>query len=262
MNAIRLGAGALPNLESSTADGLMQPRLSKKRPVKRKFMELAALCNDLLTVLEQFDEAILPFGLYASDDLAAENKPLRQKPLRQKPPRQEWYTKSRRREPSRQELHKALVPYLEMQGCSIGASYHNPKSHSAYSIRFDVPKLGSVNCTVVRLSKIKVRKYGSAYKVDIHEKRAERWNDADIKQYINRLWKPSELETNQYIELLLLIGFDKAEVPLQQELLELQQSLKWEVKDVVYLTRAWNDKAERGFGIRLAAWARLVSIDW
>lgn len=172
-------------------------------------MELVELCDNLLAVLEQFDETVLPLGLYASDDLVESTKKL-------KPRRQEWYA--------------GLVPYLKMQGYSAGQL--TAKNHYAYSAWIHVPELGSVNCTVVRFSKIKVRKYGSSYKVDIHEQRAERWKDVDVSGHISRLWKLPKLDTNPYIKLLLLIGFDKAQNPLGRELLELQRSLQWEAKEV------------------------------
>jgi hypothetical protein len=206
-------------------------------------MELALFCDNLLSVLEEFDEAVLPFGLYASDDLAGTDAT-------------KANTKSK---PSRQEWHKALAPYLQTEGYRAGRLMSiNPYT---YRIWFHLPELGSVHLTVVRFSKIKVRKYGSSYRVDIHEARAERWKEVDVSRRISRLWKLPDDEASQDIEVVLLIGFDKAKEPLSRELLELQRSLKWETKDVVYLTRAWEDKAKRGFAVRLAAWARLVSSD-
>lgn len=62
-------------------------------------MELVELCNNLFTVLEQFDEAVLPFGLYASDDLVENTK-------KSKLPRQEWYA--------------AIAPYPQKQNCLVG----------------------------------------------------------------------------------------------------------------------------------------------
>ncbi|BAU14581.1 hypothetical protein LEP3755_51300 [Leptolyngbya sp. NIES-3755] len=210
-------------------------------------MELATLCNTLLAILEQFDETVLPLGLYACDDLV-EAEP-QSKPSRY----QEW--------------HKAIAPYLKMQGYSVGnprvqmesnsSGKFRPK-HSMYRTRFQTPAFGVVNCTVIRFSKIKVRKYGSAYRVDIHEERAERWKETDVSGHISNLWKQPELGKDRYVELVLVIGFDKAQDPLGRELLELQRDLKWEEKKVVYLTRVWQDKADRGFGVRLGAWARTI----
>ncbi|MBE9011822.1 hypothetical protein IQ250_16585 [Pseudanabaenaceae cyanobacterium LEGE 13415] len=211
-------------------------------------MELAALCNTLLTVLEQFDETVLPLGLYACDDRVDATS--RSKLQRQ----QEW--------------RRGLAPYLEMQGYSVSKPRIEMKSdalgklrgkHSTYRTEFHIPDFGLVNCTLIRFSKIKVRKYGSAYRVDIYEERAERWKEVDVSGHISELWKQPSLRTSHYIELVLLIGFDKAKNPLGQELLELQRDLKWEAKGVVYLTRIWQDKAERGFWVRLGVWARIVS---
>jgi hypothetical protein len=206
-------------------------------------MELTTLSENLLTVLEEFDAAILPFGLYASNELPETNQ-------KKKSPLPEW--------------DKAIVPYLEQQNCSVYKLKKHPKSnqhHKAYQTWLYIPDLGKVNFIMLRFSKIKVRKYGSKYRVDNHESRSERWQNTEIGQYIYDLWKSSQFETGQYGEVLLLIGFDKAQNPLEKELIELRRSLQWEKKGVNYLTHAWEDKARRGFGIRLALWTNTMNSD-
>jgi hypothetical protein len=206
-------------------------------------MELIALSRNLLTVLEQFDEAILPLGLYSSNELPDTNQ------------KGKWHLS---------EWDKAIVPYLKQQHCTIYKLKRHPKSnqhHDAYQTWLYIPGLGKVNLTMIRFPKIKVRKYGSKYRIDSHENRSERWQNTEIDRYIYSLWNPSRFETGKYSEVLLLIGFDKAQNPLDKELTELQRSLQWEKKGVTYLTRTWEDKAQRGFGIRLALWANTMNSD-
>ncbi len=116
-----------------------------------KTMEIIEICKGLLDALEQFDKAVLPLGLYASDDLVDGKK--------QKPRYQEW--------------QGAIHPYLSSQGCST-SGFYTPSRHVAVS-SFELSEVGTIGLSIVKFSNIKVRKYGSGYHVDKHEERARRW---------------------------------------------------------------------------------------
>jgi hypothetical protein len=211
-------------------------------------MTVNELCENLMNVLEQFDEKILPLGLYSCDDLAEQpvsNRRIQRNYLRRNYARQSY-----------QEWVMAIEPYLSGEGYT--ASQPHCLKDYVYASRFDIPEIGRVNLTIARLAKIKVRKYGSSYRVDIHEQRAQRWAEMQLDSDISKVWHRAKQANIPGMEILLLIGFDKAKNPLGQELLELQDSLHWEEKGVTYLSRAWDDKANRGFRVRLATWASFV----
>jgi hypothetical protein len=80
-----------------------------------------------------------------------------------------------------------------------------------------------------------------------------------LRSHISNLWRPNDAlanEMNIQARLLVFIGFDKSQRPLERQLSQLQQQLKWDEKAVSYRTRSWPDKAGRGFGVRLSVWAR------
>jgi hypothetical protein len=202
-------------------------------------MELIELCENLLTVLEQFDESILPLGLYSCDDLVN--------------------TKRKGFKQAYQEWYRAIAPYLQERG--YVADYVRSINDYAYSSKLRLSNLGSVDFTVIKISKIKVRKYGSDYKVDIHEDRAQRWKDTNMRGHLRQLWKPSIAVDNPAIRIVVLIGFDKSPNPFRRELMELEDSLQLANRGITHLSQEWADKADRHFHIRLAAWASPLSID-
>jgi hypothetical protein len=207
-------------------------------------MELSELCNGLFDALAEFDDKIQPLGLYASDELV----------------------KGQQNRPQYQEWQGAIVPFLESHECLFSCYLTQQRKYHSYNASLHVPGLGGTYLRVVKFSNIKVRKYGSGFHVDNRENRRERWEKIDLSGHISSLWKQpnfnwfaTDAEPNQS-RLLLFIGFDKTQRPLERELSELQQLLHWDRKEVLYLTRTWPDKAGRGFGVRLAAWARAAIV--
>ena len=196
-------------------------------------MDLVTLCDGLLEAFERFDEATLPFGLYAINE-AETGKRLRP---------QEW--------------ERIITPFLQVRGCRVSAVDEN--HYSLTRARFKTPNGRNVAVSLRRFSNIKVRKYGSRYHVDKHENRSARWQNIDLGSHVSGLWKKrswSQERLNIEARILLFIGFDKAQRPFESEMTQLQQQENWEEKSVVYRTRNWNDKAERGFKVRLSLWAR------
>ncbi len=203
----------------------------------------------LFDILVDFDASIPPLGLYACEDLPRENS------------KTSW---SRRQVPEwrrgvrplyfHQEWNRGLKPHLEQKGCSI---YQYPVGEG--EVLLDVPDAGRTWLKLIRISKIKVRKFGSHYRLDRLENYQERWDSLDFASALSRLWKPSFLAEKEIkMGVVLFIGFDKAQDPFGRELVVLKQSSPWENHGVVHENRVLTDLYERGFLTRLSAWARLT----
>ena len=223
-------------------------------------MNIEQLRDGLVGALERFDSKILPLGLYASDELV-DARPV-------KPRYQEW--------------PGAIFPFLQSKGCEPGqfrpiGSGVSPFNHQGLkpgkvhpldefssSLLCDVPDVGTTRFLLVKVSNIKVRKYGSGYQVDKHEDRSGRWARADLGGALSQMWKPpatwSEL-TLADAHIVIFIGFDKTPKSFEKELEQLRESSDWDAHDVAYRTQVWPDKAERGFNVRVAAWSRQVNRD-
>jgi hypothetical protein len=202
-------------------------------------IEINNLAERLLDSLEQFDSDTLPLGLYASDELV-ENQPPR---------------------PRYQEWDKALLPCLKLQIPQASLGYYTLRfsrvNLSTSQTTCHIPHIGNTEIVLIKFSNIKVRKYGSRYRVDNHKNRMQRWKEIDLSGRISGLWKQPDLP-QKAARILLFIGFDKSARPLERELGRLHETLNWEKKAVVYSTRTWRDKAERGFSVRLSAWSRRI----
>lgn len=202
-------------------------------------MNLNDVCAGLFAALEKFDEDTLPLGLYASDELV----------------------EAPAKCPHFHEWQGAIKPFLQTQKCNP-TRLQWPREKYGYYVTYRQPEMGNVALYVLKFSNIKVRKYGSAYHVDKHENRTERWREVDLPGHIGNLWKqPDWFTIRAQAQVLLFIGFDKAQRPLEAELKALHSSLRWENKGVDYQTVTWPDKAARGFGVRLACWSKLINTD-
>ncbi|MGI4789597.1 MAG: hypothetical protein ACRYFS_12190 [Janthinobacterium lividum] len=191
----------------------------------------ANLSLALLEALDAFDQKTLPLGLYACEEHKAMDKPF---------PRlhQEW--------------HLCLKPCLEAFGCSTG--WANIRDGA---FNFNLPDKTRAEMRVVRTSKIKVRKFGSAYRLEPHNKYEERWQELRMDRDLSNLWKPSALaERHIGLRLFLFIGFAKEPDPFGKELAQLSEQLRWDENRAHYETRAWADREDRHFFVRLSAWCR------
>ena len=198
-------------------------------------MDIDALRNGLADCLEQFDTKILPLGLYASDELT-DARPVR---------------------PSYQEWEGAIFPFLKSHRSFTGG--FSPSNNFLSHASCTCAGLGNVKIALIKISNIKVRKYGSGYQVDKQEDRSGRWGKADLEGQISQMWTkqerwPESPKTSPHI--VLFIGYDKTPRPFEHELEQLRESGKWENRNVTYQSQIWEDKAGRGFNIRLCAWSR------
>lgn len=194
---------------------------------------MTILADGLLDALEELDRRTAPFGLYACEEYRAKHKPF---------PRlhREW------------EL--ALKPHLLKLGCRTG---DRAPIHGETSFRLADGALMQMG--MARISKIKVRRFGSAYRTDPHHHYEERWQRLRLDRALSRLWKPSaSVEPRNRLDLFLFIGFAAEAEPFGAELMELHEQLRWDENRVGYHTRTWPDRYDRHFHVRLSAWMRLT----
>ena len=198
-----------------------------------RIMRISAtsLANALLDALDAFDVKTLPLGLYACEEFQAKERPF----LRL---HQEW--------------NLCLKPCLHSLGCnSFSGNVRDGYVH------FKLPDGTFVQLHIVRTSKIKVRKFGSAYRIEPHQKFEERWQELRLNRELSELWKPSSL-AERYIglRLFLFIGFAKEAAPFGKELRQLEAMLRWQEQGAEYQTRSWADRENRNFYVRTSIWSR------
>jgi hypothetical protein len=175
-----------------------------------------------LESLRAFDAAASPMGLYAASELRHPEAP-------EPPLLVEW------------ELF--LRPTLERLGCRPIHFTKQSLSEGAFHFRTG----GFVRrLEVLKLSKIKVRKYGNRYLVDPHFDFAERWRKAKVPSRLaGALRSPPSA--------FLLIGFAAEEHPFAIELASLRA--KWQPTALL----DWDDPHGRGFRTAAVIWAKKTS---
>src|SRR6266542_3098612 len=149
---------------------------------ERSVMLPANLCQELMDALEAFDQTTAPLGLYACEEYRAKDKAFSRL-------HQEW--------------RLCLKPRLKKLGCRPGWADLQDGEFG-----FALPDKTSLQMGMTQISKIKVRKFGSAYRVDPHHDYRERWNQLRLDRTLSKLWKPSALINSWHrLDLFLLIAF-------------------------------------------------------
>ena len=203
-------------------------------------------CRNLIAFLEDFDRSIPPLGLYACDDLPTTDKNLFTNVQEEVASSRVAAIKTR---------HLGLKPRLELAGCRVRTTFLS-EGHS-----LDVPDVGETHLKILKISKIKVRKFGSHYRVDRTENYRRAAGTAwDSTRNCSNLVEGvlSLADGRLRMRVLLFIGFDKADDPFSKELSRLKEAVDWDAHDVTYETKVFTDLYERNFHIRLSAWARLA----
>ncbi len=210
-------------------------------------MNLEELSAQVLDVIEAFDAATAPFGLYAARDILLKPRP------------KEFlgdFLTLKERQPELRDLE----PFITQ----VGNVTDWAKQDKA-KFRFSASGLGLVDLTLVRTSKIKVRKFGSGYCIDKQENFASGWEQLDLGDGIARLWgrsgywgrlSPYRPDSPSEVKMLLFLGFDRAARPFERELMELKSHQNREARGVTFVSREWEDHYERKFFVRAALWAR------
>jgi hypothetical protein len=210
------------------------------KDIAQSTLGVDCLCQELLDALDSFDRQTLPLGLYASEEYGAAEKPF---------PRlyQEWV--------------RCLAPCLKQLGYKTSLPSKPTAPHVLDGeFDFDLPDRRQGRIDIARVSKVKVRRFGSAYRIDAHEKFGERWDDLRLDRRIPDLWKPSSVAQGDHIGLrmFLFIGFAREADPFGKELDTLESQLEWHELGVEYHTRTWADREGRAFNIRLSLWVNAI----
>lgn len=196
-------------------------------------MTFADIAPALTMALQHFDSAIGPQGLYAAEEHGVEVPRLR----------------------CRHEWDACLMPALQSLDCKCpggGSPSYNWKFHEhghALAASFRLPDRRTVHLDMLRISKIKVRRYGSGYQVDRRVDFSARWQKISIPSYLKR-WSP----LRNSLRMLVLVGFDRHRIPLGRELAGVGEDRNathfgWELH-----TRCWPDPHQRGFNTCAAVW--------
>ena len=188
-------------------------------------IDLNHVCSELLNALEAFDAKTIGLGLYSSEDLTS---------LGYSAIHQEW--------------HKCLKTRLEKLQLRVS---FDPAVEGL--LRIITADRNVISLKALRISKIKVRKFGSSYRLDPHLEYPKRWKDLKFGTHLRNLWSPSYEKQSK---ILLFIGFDAKREPFCDELGKLMEKYAFEKQGVTYLTRFWEDIYERNFSIRLCSWSR------
>ena len=212
-------------------------------------MNIADLAGEIFDALQEFDRLSAPFGLYAAGDLAGAE------PHKQATRGQLW---------EQWKKWKIARDHPEWEGALQGVFERRNrelKVELSGSASFELPSQATGHFEIKRLSKIKVRQYGSKYHVDKHENFSQRWNEMRMDKSIADLWSSlhndvwNSRNTNVHLRLLLLLGFAKATRPFERELQELKPHPTRASHGIEFWERTWDDPVGRGFKIKAALWA-------
>ena len=184
--------------------------------------------NETITKLQatfrRFDESAKPQGLYAISEFRGQPQP---DPVN-------WA-----------EWKFIFQPALADLGF-VPSSNHIPAG--AFSFRSN----GNQRLLVqfVRLSKVKVRKYGNRYRLDPHADFADRWQEARVATFARTLARNFEGQER----LLVLLGFAHEAQPFQAEIKELQSGSPRDFALAQAAIESWPDPQDRGFRTLCACW--------
>jgi hypothetical protein len=206
--------------------------------MKPTYLEIATA---VLTELEHFDSAIGPEGLYASEERGSSYPGCR------------WG----------QEWTQCLVPCLANVGavCNGSGGFRENSRHSFCSVpglnqspgtataTFHLSKGKGVEIDMIKISKIKVRKYGDTFRVDPHFDFFGRWESLRLSSYL-RHFQPKRSSPR----FLLMVGFDGRREAFLKEVNSLKDDCNWEKLGWSMLTHSWQDPHHRGFNTRAALW--------
>ncbi len=185
-------------------------------------MNTTETITTLNSAMRRFDEKAKPFGLYA---------------ISESPDQSIW--------------RGVFQPTLAKLG------YHEAKKRQSQSFpsglcfrKMDGSRLW---LQFESISKIKVRKYGNAYRVDPHHDFAKRWQDANLAAHLERL----STEETQDERVLLFLGFANEAEAFEEELagLALKTRAITALSKAKFATESWIDPHGRKFRTICACWA-------
>jgi hypothetical protein len=176
--------------------------------------------NRILDALQSFDQFAAPVGLYAANEFRRPTAP-------EAPFRVEW------------EL--ALAPAFKAAGCNPLGLEQRWLKHGCFGLQ----RGGVVESVqLVRLSVIKVRKYGNGFRVDPHLDHTQRWKELALESQI-------KAHSQYRRHALIFIGFTADKHPFAKELAALGNSRQPTAQ------RFWPDPHGRGFNTFTALWTNV-----
>jgi hypothetical protein len=181
----------------------------------------------LNAAMRRFDESAKPFGLYAIREARG---------LAKLDP-ENWG-----------EWKFVLKPTLADLGF-ISTKAHFPSG----SFEFRAADGHRLFVRLVRVSKIKVRKYGEAYRLDPHYEYPMRWKYAGLTTHL-RSFAEDRLRAER---LLVFLGFADEARPFEAEFAELAKGsrARMPMAKAESATEIWMDPHGRGFRTLCASWA-------
>jgi hypothetical protein len=180
------------------------------------------LADIVLAALDALDVADAPHGLYAGHDLEPTRAPT------------SLY----------REWNVGLRPALERSGAT-DLYARSPFAHPT----FHFPEIGACELLIRRVATIKVRRFGSAYRVDDRADRSAHWADAGIAALTNGLRYPRS-DGPRRLSMVVLIGFAREAAPLEREL----QQLARDTRGLESASRCWPDRYDRAFSVGVTVW--------
>jgi hypothetical protein len=206
---------------------------------------MKSLAREMISALAELDSRIPELGLYSSNEF--------QTPAGKTHP----YWKI--------EWELALRPRLVGLGCILDAkpifskTKFRPYNSLYTSIRFMTPAAQVCDLRLVRVSTVKVRRYGSAYGKGYHVDRTVdfnfRWAQLKMEKQIRELWWPDRYQMSADIRMILFLGFEKANRPFHTELTALEIASHWTERQITHQSKCWSDTYARDFNILAACWA-------
>jgi hypothetical protein len=159
------------------------------------------------------------------------------------------------------EWEMALRPRLEALGCTLdqkpifGKTKYRTHGHLPCTpLRFLTPIAQVCDLRLIRMSKVKVRRYGSGYHMDRTVDFDGRWAQLKMDKHIRELWWPDRYQMSADIRMILFLGFDKANRPFHSELTALEKATRWTESKIEFQSKSWPDTDGRDFNILAACW--------
>jgi len=178
----------------------------------------------LLEALHELDVKAAPHGLYA----------IREHNVREGELHPEF----------KMEWERALLPVFKELKCNPYRARRVQKDENYYSFQNTSPVSGVV---FVRCSKIKVRRFGNAYRIDPHHDFSERWKAYRMEELL--AWVTEDPKS-----LLFFVGFSDEKMPFAKDMAELKVSKKIRDGLAEPIQKVWNDPHGRGFKVMVSLW--------
>ena len=197
-----------------------------------------AIAKALFEALQKFDCDTEPQGLYAAEEHGVEK------------PRKKWEL----------EWSSCLKPCLEAEGAQFALRsnldlrpYRLQHVPFAAEGHFNLPGLGRIDLSLIRISKIKVRLFGNTYRIDPHEDFSERWSQLKLGSFLKHS-RQDQPKPYSGKTILLLLGFDGHRDPLQKELSAMKEERNWDRFGWNLHSHSWPDPHHRAFYTRASIW--------